>query len=77
MKAIEKAQAKLRAMRESGETIERLNPIEKAHKNTKSLRLAINGKCWDCCLGQKQEITYCQVESCTLWSLRPYQKKPE
>lgn len=72
--AIEKAQARLKTMRESGEEVRRLNSIEKANKNPKSLRLAINGKCWDCSCGQKLEITGCTVESCTLFPVRPFQK---
>jgi len=28
---------------------EHVNPIEKARLNPKSLRAAINGKCFDCC----------------------------
>lgn len=48
MSPIEKAQETMRIKRESGEEIERLNPGEKSLRNPKSLRLAINGKCWDC-----------------------------
>ena len=29
-------------------TIQRLNPLEKAKVNTKSLRLAVNAKCYEC-----------------------------
>lgn len=43
---LEKAHAAMKAKREAGE-LERLDPIEKSHRNPKSLRLAINGKCWD------------------------------
>jgi hypothetical protein len=53
-----------------------LNPVEKARNNPKSLRLAINAKCYDCTCGQKLEIKHCPMETnCSLWPLRPYQEK--
>jgi hypothetical protein len=54
------------------------NPIEKALKNPKSLRAAINAKCFDC-QGQdadpapKWRIGNCEISDCPLYSLRPYQ----
>jgi hypothetical protein len=54
------------------------NPIEKALKNPKSLRAAINAKCFDC-QGQdadpapKWRIGNCEMPDCPLYSLRPYQ----
>ena len=54
--------------------IKKLNPIEKAYANPKSLRLAINGKCWECSCGQRVEITKCTVKDCCLWGVRPYQR---
>ena len=72
---LQKAQRVMREKREAGETIERLNPIEKANRNIKSLRLAINGKCWDCTCGQRNEIINCEITSCTLYPVRPYQIK--
>ena len=53
------------------EPAERLNPIEKAKANPTSRRYAINGKCWDCCSGQREEIRNCTVD-CTLRPFRPY-----
>jgi hypothetical protein len=53
----------------------RLNPIEKARANPKSLRAAINGKCFDCVVEQYKEVTHCLVEDCPLWPLRPWQIK--
>ncbi len=56
------------------------NPIEKANENPKSLRLAINGKCWDC-IGAgcdpnpREAIKNCVIKDCTLWPVRPYQEK--
>jgi len=72
---IEKAQEAMRLRRESGEVITKLSPIEKANKNPKSLRMAINGKCWDCSGGQRLEIRECTVHTCTLYPVRPYQEK--
>lgn len=54
------------------------NPIEKALKNPKSLRAAINAKCFDC-QGQdadpapKWRIGNCEMPDCPLYPLRPYQ----
>jgi len=58
------------------------DPIEKAKRNPKSLRMAINGKCWDCCGAgvdpeTRKTIGECTVYHCPLWTLRPYQKKNE
>jgi hypothetical protein len=52
-----------------------LNPLEKHVKNPKSLRLAINAKCFDCSGHQKLEIRHCTVNSCPLFAVRPYQLK--
>lgn len=72
--ALEKARAKREEMKAQGVEIERLNPIEKSVKNPKSLRLAINAKCWDCSYGQRAEIAACECKKCPLWNVRPYQK---
>ncbi len=78
-KAIEKAQEKLREMRNQGEQVERLDPIEKANKNPTSLRLAINAKCYDC-VGRdadqnwRKRVEHCEIEECPLWSVR---RKPK
>ena len=62
----------------AGVKVERLDPIEKARRNPKSLRLAINGHCWDC-IGAgadphpKSDIRNCAILECTLWPVRPYQ----
>jgi hypothetical protein len=54
------------------------NPIQKALKNPKSLRAAINAKCFDC-QGQdadpapKWRIGNCEISDCPLYPLRPYQ----
>lgn len=80
--ALEKAQARVRAMREAGIQPERLDPIEKARRNPASLRLAINGKCWDCQgsmsdPGIRERIGTCPITSCCLHPVRPYQRGEE
>lgn len=67
----------LRAMRDAGE-LTRLNPIEKSTAaGGKSLRLAVNAKCFDC-VGQdcdpgwRARIGGCPATRCPLHSLRPY-----
>lgn len=74
------ANAKRLAMREAGIPLERLDPLQRAERNPKSLRLALNGKCWDCQGGgadgikhTKDSIRLCQARDCSLWNLRPYQ----
>ena len=57
------------------EKSEPLDPIEKAKQNPKSLRFAINAKCFDCCCFQKPEVTFCTAKACPLYSLRPWQRK--
>ncbi len=77
---LQKAQETLRLKRESGEIIERKNPLEKAAARPDSLRLAINGKCYDC-IGQDADpdfrgsIRNCICTDCPLYPVRPYQKK--
>lgn len=58
---------------------ERKNPIEKLATNPKSLRLAVNAKCFDCEGGDSDpgvrgRIGTCKVTGCGLWAVRPYQK---
>ena len=52
-----------------------LTPIEKAKKNPRSLRYAINAKCWDCSGEQRLEVKLCTVKDCALYPVRPYQPK--
>lgn len=68
---LEAAREAARLRREAGETFERLNPIEKAARNPRSLRLAINGKCFDCMGGDgdsgvRKRISTCSIAKCTL-----------
>ena len=78
--ALELAREKVREMAEAGIAIERLDPIEKARRNPKSLRLAITAKCWDCVgAGEdpkpRQAIQDCPCgKHCPLWPVRPYQE---
>lgn len=79
MKGIEAAQAAMRARREAGETVERLDPLEKARRNPNSLRMAVNAKCWDCVggdadVGVRKRIGECSVARCPLHPVRPYQR---
>ena len=71
-KALQEASKVYRDKVASGE-IQKLSPAEKAAKNPKSLRLAINAKCWDCTCRQKREVTLCVMTDCSLWAIRPWQ----
>lgn len=53
----------------------RVDPIEKAKQNPKSLRSAINAKCFDCCCYHKPEVKFCTAINCPLHHLRPWQPK--
>lgn len=80
--ALEKAHEARRLAKEAGQTIVRLDPIEKAKKKPKSLRLAVNAKCWDCVggtsdPGPRGRIRDCTVTRCPLHPVRPYQKGAE
>lgn len=80
--ALEKARAVTAARRAAGEVIKRRSPIEKLADNPKSLRLAINAKCYDC-QGQDADpkvrfrIGTCSVTGCPLHNVRPYQRYTE
>lgn len=78
LNSLQKAQQKMAEMRAAGWKPGRIDPIAKAHRNPTSLRLAINGKCWDCQgagadPGCKEAIRDCRAKDCTLWPVRPYQ----
>ena len=60
-------------------TIKRLNPLEKAKQNPRSLRLAVNAMCYECegggfDDGWRGRIKYCIIPDCPLHGKRPYQK---
>jgi hypothetical protein len=77
---LERAHEINRLRRESGEKIVIKTPLEKAAGKPDSLRLAINGKCYDC-IGQDADpdwrgsIRECVCKDCPLYPVRPYQKK--
>ena len=77
IESLKKAQEVMRLRRENGIPLVRLDPIQKSQANPKSLRLAINGKCWDCSCGQREEIRNCPITDCTLYAVRPYQPDSE
>lgn len=58
-----------------GSGYEHKDPIQKAKLKPKSLRLAINAKCYDCSCGCKKEVKICIVTGCPLYPVRPYQDK--
>lgn len=73
MSAIEKMQTANLARRMAGD-FQTKSPVEKARENPRSMRLAINAKCWDCTCFQKSEVTKCVMTDCSLWNLRPWQR---
>jgi hypothetical protein len=80
--ALERAREASRLLREQGIAPERLDPIEKARRNPKSLRMAINAKCWDCMGGMsdpgiRERIGACSLVACSLNPVRPYQRGQE
>ena len=74
----EQAKIALQEYREkvaSGEIeVVRLNPIEKAKNNPKSLRLAIDAMCFACMgkTGSTSDIRECTAKDCPLYPVRPY-----
>ncbi len=74
---LDKARIARQKIIDNGEKIERLNPIQKSIKNPKSLRLAINAKCYECVGGEDGEnqvkyIRECTSPKCPLFNIRPY-----
>jgi hypothetical protein len=69
-------------MAAAGVQFVKLNPIEKAKKNPKSLTMAVRAKCFECCgSGQdsnvRQTVADCTVHLCPLHPHRPWQNKRE
>ncbi|WP_300462731.1 hypothetical protein [Desulfobacula sp.] len=54
---------------------ENMTPIEKAKQNPRSLRAAVNAKCFDCCCYSRTEVRDCTAVNCPLYFLRPWQGK--
>lgn len=75
---LEKAHRVMAEKRANGEVL-RKDPIEKARDNPKSLRLAVNAKCYDCVgagadPSPRKEIGRCPSTGCPLHPVRPFQK---
>jgi hypothetical protein len=70
------------AARVAGIKQDRLNPMQKAQAHPNSLRMAINGKCYDC-VGQDADpnprgrVRDCNCKGCCLWHVRPWQRSDE
>jgi hypothetical protein len=52
----------------------RLDPLEKAEQNPRSLRSAINARCYDCSGFVKVDVTDCDMPGCELFNVRPWQR---
>jgi len=50
------------------------SPDQIATDNPKSMRAAVNFKCWQCSNFQKIEVTLCTVTGCGLYPFRPWQR---
>jgi hypothetical protein len=78
--ALEQARKKRAEMKAAGIPLEKLTPLERAKKNPKSTRAAINAKCWECEGGDADPYVNWRVGNCTckdtcgLHAVRPYQK---
>ena len=79
-KAILAANRRRAEMKAQGIPPKVLDPLEKAAANPRSLRLAINAKCFDCEGGNadpavQRRIGTCEIRTCPLWTVRPYQQR--
>jgi hypothetical protein len=75
---LEKARIRQRELREAGK-LRVLNPLERAAQDPKSMRKAVNAKCYDCQggdadYGVRERIRSCDVVRCPLNPVRPYQR---
>lgn len=51
----------------------RLHPLLKRSFAGKSLRAAVNAKCWECCgFEDRRAIADCPASECPIWSVRPH-----
>lgn len=78
--ALKRAQETTAQLRANGIPIERVTPTERARRNPRSLRAAVNAKCWDCAgggqdAGTRRTIAECSVTHCPLHAVRPYQRR--
>ncbi len=72
---LKKAREKNAERKRLGIKTKRLNPIEKFEKNPTSRKFAIYAHCWECSNFQKNEVMFCTIPNCPLYTFRPYQKK--
>lgn len=81
--ALQHARDRAAEVRAAGGTVAPSDPIARAKANPHSLRRAVTGKCWDCVgagcdPNPRKAIRECTSEAtCTLWPVRPYQRKDE
>ena len=68
--ALKKAQEKRAEMKEKG--IKPKTWTQKAKENPKSMRAAVNAKCFDCMGFQRAEVAKCTHLECSLYDFRPY-----
>lgn len=77
--ALREARKKLDELKKAGIPVKQLNPIEKSDADPKSLRKAINARCYYC-EGEDSDpavrwrIGNCLVMGCPLRKVRPYQE---
>lgn len=72
---LEKARQARAAKAQAGIKLTKRTPIQTWEEDKLSLRKSINAKCFDCSCGQTEEVKLCQVKTCPLWFVRPYQEK--
>lgn len=53
----------------------RMNPIEKAEANPKSMRASVNAFCYICKEESKKAVKECPKTDCKLYNIRPWQPK--
>lgn len=76
--ALKKAHVKMAELRATGWKPEHLDPVEKARRNPKSMKLAIRANCYLCMgggsdAGVRIRVRDCSVTACMLRAFRPWQ----
>ena len=79
-KGLEAARHALAQRKASGVTTKVLTPIQRLELNPTSLRQSVNAMCYDCQgrgadPGVIGRIRNCEIHSCPLFNVRPYQDK--
>lgn len=59
----------------------RSTPLDVLERHPRSLRAAINAKCWECVGGDAdpnphRRVRRCACPECPLWAVRPWQEGP-